>query len=378
MKLVFISNYMSAHQFHLSNEFYKQLEGSYLFVATDKMTDERRQLGWPEFTASYIVEYDVNRPNKEIQQMITDADYVIIGSAPYCLVRDRLQRGKITFAYTERLYKRKPSFLKLGFHWMRFFFQYGIYKKAYLLCASAYSAGDFARLHIFKGKSYKWGYFTKVEKNTDIQTILSQKISSSILWVARFIDWKHPEIALICARKLKDKGFKFQLNMIGNGVLEERTRQMIIELGIEDCVRVLGSLPNDTVYEYMKQTAILLFTSDRNEGWGAVVNEAMSSGCAMVANSSIGSAPFLIKNGENGVVYDEENMDSLVEKLSSLLTDVSYRERIAANAINTMRNVWNPYEAAARFIRLAENLSKGDSTPYEEGPCSVAPIIVMK
>ncbi len=378
MKLVFISNYMSAHQFHLSNEFYKQLEGSYSFVSTDKMTDERRLLGWQEFAAPYIVEYDVGRPNKEIQQIISDADYVIIGSAPYSLVRDRLQRGRITFAYTERLYKRKPPFFKLGFHWIRFFFQYGIYKNAYLLCASAYSAGDFARLHIFKGKSYKWGYFTKVEKNTDIQTILSQKLPSSILWVARFINWKHPEIALNCAKKLKNKGFKFQLNMVGNGALEERTRQMIIELGIEDCVKVLGSLPNDTVYQYMKQASIFFVTSDRNEGWGAVVNEAMSCGCAVVANSSIGSVPFLIKNGENGIVYDEGNIDSMVEKLSSLLVDVSYRERIAMNAINTMRNVWNPNEAAARFIHLAENLSKGNSTPYENGPCSVAPIIVMK
>ena len=35
----------------------------------------------------------------------------------------------------------------------------------------------------------------------------------------------------------------------------------------------------------MEQADIYLFTSDRNEGWGAVANEAMNSACAMVADA---------------------------------------------------------------------------------------------
>lgn len=46
------------------------------------------------------------------------------------------------------------------------------------------------------------------------------------------------------------------------------------------------------VRSYMEKADIYLFTSDFNEGWGAVLNESMNSGCAVVASHAIGSVPF--------------------------------------------------------------------------------------
>ena len=45
----------------------------------------------------------------------------------------------------------------------------------------------------------------------------------------------------------------------------------------------------------MEESEIYLVTSDRKEGWGAVVNEAMNSGCAVVADHMIGAAPWMIR-----------------------------------------------------------------------------------
>jgi glycosyltransferase involved in cell wall biosynthesis len=45
---------------------------------------------------------------------------------------------------------------------------------------------------------------------------------------------------------------------------------------------------------------VFIFTSDRNEGWGAVLNEAMGSGCAVVAADLIGSVPYLIEHKKMG------------------------------------------------------------------------------
>ena len=49
----------------------------------------------------------------------------------------------------------------------------------------------------------------------------------------------------------------------------------------------------------MEKSEIFLFTSDKGEGWGAVLNESMNSACAVVASHAIGSVPFLLKDGEN-------------------------------------------------------------------------------
>lgn len=47
-------------------------------------------------------------------------------------------------------------------------------KPVYLLCASAYAAGDYAKMGLFRGKSYKWGYFPAALPY-DTGTLLPQK-----------------------------------------------------------------------------------------------------------------------------------------------------------------------------------------------------------
>lgn len=46
----------------------------------------------------------------------------------------------------------------------------------------------------------------------------------------------------------------------------------------------------------MRESHIFIFTSDRGEGWGVVLSEAMANGCTVVASNKIGAAPFLVKH----------------------------------------------------------------------------------
>ena len=86
MRIVFLSNYMSHHQFFLSEELYKKTNGEYTFIATEPITEERIKLGWPKIEAPYIIEL-TEKNEKDILSMIMEADVVIIGSAPYRLVK---------------------------------------------------------------------------------------------------------------------------------------------------------------------------------------------------------------------------------------------------------------------------------------------------
>ena len=82
---------------------------------------------------------------------------------------------------------------------------------------------------------------------------------------------------------------------------------------------MLGAMPPEEVRRHMEKADIYLFTSDFNEGWGAVLNESMNSGCAVVASHAIGSVPFLIKNGENGLIYENGNQLDLEKQVLRLL-----------------------------------------------------------
>ena len=114
---------------------------------------------------------------------------------------------------------------------------------------------------------------------------------------------KHPELPVMLAKRLKDKGYNFHLDMYGRGDELYPTQQLVKSLALNDNVSFYGSLPNEEILKEMRKHEIFLFTSDRNEGWGAVLNESMSNGCAVVASNLIGSVPFLIQDGENGMVF---------------------------------------------------------------------------
>jgi len=254
---------------------------------------------------------------------------------------------------------------------------FGRYSSFYLLSASAYAYADFAKTFTFIGKAYKWGYFPITIKYKDIEKLIADKKPASILWVARFIELKHPQAAIYVAIKLKEMGFNFALNMIGEGVLINELNQMINENELSSNVHMLGFMPPQEVRKYMEQSEIFLFTSDRNEGWGAVMNESMSSGCAVVASHLVGSVPFLIRNKENGLIYKDGDLQDLTQKVKWLLLHKNERQLIGKNAYFTMVERWNADIAAKKFIELSQAILSGEKHPViaQDGICSKAKII---
>ena len=321
MKIVFVSNFYNHHQKPLADALYSIIGDDYRFIETERISTERLKMGWgKDERPSYILQsYTDDAAQNKCQDIINDADVVIYGSAPHDMFKTRLRAGKLTFKYCERPYKTGVPVFKLPVHILRAQKNYAQFRNFYVLCASAYAPADFSKMLSFIGKTYKWGYFTEVKNYEDIDAVISEKTPASILWVSRFISLKHPEIPVQIAKRLKNEGYKFKLGMIGNGELEKSTKSLIESANVSDCVEMLGSMTPELVRKHMEKSEIFLFTSDRNEGWGAVVNESMNSACAVVANSAIGSVPFLITDGENGCMYKDGDIDNLYAKIKHLL-----------------------------------------------------------
>ena len=119
------------------------------------------------------------------------------------------------------------------------------------------------------------------------------------------------------------------------------------------------------------------FTSDKNEGWGAVLNESMNSACAVVASDAIGAVPFLLQDGENGLCYRSCDVDDLYKKVKFLLDHEEERKVMGKNAYETVTSLWNAEVAAQRLLDLSEQILQGNKRPtlYGTGPCSKAQIL---
>lgn len=374
MKIVFISNFFNHHQKPVSDAIYKINNKKYFFIETSKISEERKKLGWGYNNyPNYVIQY---KNIQETNEIIDEADIVIIGSAPMRLVKNRIKKNKIVFKYSERPLKNN-NIVKFLPRLIKWNCQNPRNKNIYMLSASAYTAYDYSKFGLFNNKCYKWGYFPQVNKYENIEQLIEKKNKNSILWVARFIECKHPEIIIEISKMLIKDNYNFELNMIGNGELLDNIKELVKINNLEKNVHLLGVMKPEEVRKYMEESEIFLFTSDRGEGWGAVLNESMNSACAVVASHEIGSVPFLIKNKENGLIYKDGDINSLYKKVKFLIDNEKERKQIAKNAYLTMINEWNAENATNKLLQLSERLLNGEKYPdlFKDGVCSKAKII---
>lgn len=374
MKIVFASNYFNHHQQPLSEALFKHTHGAYHFIATEPMPRSRINLGYGMETlpAYVLLAYENHQSHEKSQRLINEADVVIAGSAPESMLRARIWGGKLIFRYSERPLKDGFSIVKYLPRLVWWHIKNPPGKPVYMLCASAYTASDYAKFGLFKGKSYKWGYFPEAKRYQSTDIRMKEKNPSSIVWAGRFIDWKHPDDAVEVARRLKSDGYDYSLTMIGMGPMEQVLRDRIEEYGLQDYVTLPGSMKPEQVREYMERAGIYLFTSDRQEGWGAVLNESMNSGCAVIGSNAIGAVPYLVRDGINGLVYRSGNVDELYERVKYLLDHPDEQCRLGTAAYHTITGSWNAETAAERLVTLADRILSGDKFPdvYAEGVCS--------
>ena len=379
MKIAFISNYFNHHQQELSFFLNKELSNEFRFIETKKMREDRKKLGYKEITnCEYVLDLSSEKLYaKNILKILSAFDILIVGSCDEKYVNYKLKKMKLIFRYTERPLKNGNEVFKYIPRFIRWHILNLSKKNSYVLCASAYTAADYSKFFLFKDKTLKWGYFPSFKRYSEIEDLIKNKQTNEIMWCGRLIDWKHPDDVLEIARRLKKEGLNFKIKIIGNGPLEEKMKLMIEENNLHEYIYMLGSMSTERVRKEMEKSAIYLLTSDFKEGWGAVLNEAMNSGCAVIASHAAGSVPFLIKNGVNGFVYESGQKDELYEKTKQLLLDLNLQKRLGRKAYETIANEWNAEIAAKRLIEVSKLLlnHKEVTTLYESGPCSRAEII---
>ena len=375
MYFVFVSNYINHHQKPFCDAMCKlveertELPNQFVFIETCAMEEERKALGWQEELPEYVLRAYESEYNRSVAlTLMRESSIVMLGQCEMPeLVWERLRNAdedRITFENTERIYKtgQYKAISPRGL-WAKFQRYTKFRKQAYyLLCAGGYVASDFRIVKAFQGKMYKWGYFPQFTEY-DVDKLLENKgyVTADgkipyLLWVGRFIDWKHTELAIDTAGWLKNRGLQFHMDIVGGGELEDYLRKQVEYRELTDVITFTGPCNPVEVRAKMEKADILLFTSDRQEGWGVVANEAMNSACVVVADNMIGAVPYLIQNGRNGCVYTDGRAYELYVRTKALIENVQLRKAIGKAAYETIADTWNAEVAARNLLKLSQIL----------------------
>jgi glycosyltransferase involved in cell wall biosynthesis len=121
-------------------------------------------------------------------------------------------------------------------------------------------------------------------------------------------------------------------------------------------VKWVGYLSPESVRDEFHRADILVLPS-RLDGFGLVVAEAMATGTPVIVSSAVG-AKDLVRTGENGWVFESENVSALAEAM-----ELSYqnRQRLVAMGVRARDTVagdytWEAYRERIRAFYL--NMSK--------------------
>lgn len=363
MKFIFLTNQASYHQMHFAQAMVNELGADNFRIVFQKPTSAARaEMGWKDdYKQPYILRFWEQAD--DVHQWIANADVVIQGRFPIKHLKSRIHSGKLTFACQERLWKKHPTLGRKLSRLGHFYKNYiSVNKPNYhFLAIGHYAAKDLNDMGFFKGRSWQYGYFIDAP---DYQA-RPQGNALGLLWCARFSDVKQPHIALDIVEGLKQRGLEVELTMVGDGDLRPAIEQQIAQRGLSEQVRLLGWQTQEQVREHMGRADLFLMTSHHGEGWGLVVNEALSYGAGVIANAQLGSAACLIEHGKTGLLYDDAGLNNLIEELS-LLPLESIR-LLGRNAHQNMLENWSSEVAARRSIALSKALLASDLLGSEWG-----------
>lgn len=380
MVITFVSNYINHHQIPFCDAMSSLFEDvDFHFVQAMPMEEKRINMGWAVDPKDYPYVSLFYEDKKYCEELILNSDVVIFGWTEGLtseLEKKRLSSGKLSFRVSERIYRGSRIKWLSPRGLMKKYNEHIRYRKkpVYLLCAGAYVSADFKLIHAYPNKMLKWGYYPDVKDRSFRVSETDNKIR--LCWAGRFVKLKHPEYAIELCKELEKFGYDYELKMIGDGYMREELEKSVSDAGLSANVSFLGNLKPEEVTMHMKDSDIFLFTSNYLEGWGAVVNEAMQCGCAVVASREAGAVPFLITDGENGFSYRNGDCEDFKKKVLSLFQEKYKILQFAKNGYDTIEKVWNAKNASMEFVRFCREYIDGAvPRPAEIGPMSKAEII---
>lgn len=153
--------------------------------------------------------------------------------------------------------------------------------------------------------------------------------SVRILSAGRMVEAKRFDRFLSAVAHLKSQGCPVFATLAGSGPLQPALREKAAELGLDrEHLEILDAVEDMAVL--YRQADVFVLSSD-TEGMPNVVLEAMASGLPVVA-ARVGGVEEVIRNGENGMLFDADDAAGLETALKLLVSESDLRARLGQQA----------------------------------------------
>ena len=187
-----------------------------------------------------------------------------------------------------------------------------------------------------------------------IPTQLSPLTEKRVIAVGRYVYQKGFDLLLQAWAIIEKQFTDWELVVFGDGNRESYEHQMK-ELGIDRKRCHLNGPTADIQKEYVN-SSVFAFSS-RFEGFGMVLVEAMACGLPVVSFACPCGPKDIVRDGEDGFLVENGNVDDLAQQLIKLMADDNLRTAFAHRAYQNVQR-FNMEHIALRWKSLFESCVK--------------------
>jgi len=142
-----------------------------------------------------------------------------------------------------------------------------------------------------------------------------------LLSIGRVLGWKGHKLVIEILPKLEN----FIYVIIGKGKNLENLKKLVKKLDVEKRVLFLGEVDNKELYKYINMADLFIQPSIGHEAFGITLVEAMACGVPAIASKN-GGIVDIVKDGENGFLFEINNKKQLKEKILKAI-DMKFNTR---------------------------------------------------
>jgi glycosyltransferase involved in cell wall biosynthesis len=180
-----------------------------------------------------------------------------------------------------------------------------------------------------------------------------------LLYVARLMALKRVDRAIQILPDVLKSIPDVMLVVIGDGPEGEGLGQLVQRLGVAEHVRFEGAVSHDEIPNYLAAADVFLSFYDWSNVGNPLLEAMMAGKCLVTLNN--GDTGQFVRDGDNGVLLEDEDLPHLPQVIGELLVDEERRRRLGNNARKfAEEHFWTWEERMEQEIAAVESLVTRD------------------
>lgn len=200
-------------------------------------------------------------------------------------------------------------------------------------------------------------YYFSVKEKIQLEAPVLPSNNFRIIHMSRLTAWKRVDMLISAVAALKDRYPEIELLVIGDGPEMDNLKNQADHLQVRDAVHFLGGVYKaEELGKYLMASSIYTLA-----GMGGLsINDAMIFGLPVICSVCDGTEKHLVKEGYNGLYFENASQKSLESGISYLFDNPELSAQMGQNSVKIIKNEINVHTVVDGYMKAFNYVMKSD------------------